>query len=79
MTSEETLVYMLQLSHDCVQAKIDFVSCRNQALTRKPELYHHYGFMGEEFRNYFTWTRKLATPEEVAAIHEYYSQNLAQG
>lgn len=79
MTPNESLVYMLQLAHECVQAKVSFVACRNQALKMKPELYQNYGFMGEEFRNYFTWTRKLATPEEVAAMHEYYSQNLAQG
>jgi len=78
MTDTEALVYMLQLAHECAQNNVGYLACRNGALRVKPELYHHYGFMRAEFRDYYTWTRKLATPDQAAAISEYYAQFLAQ-
>ena len=77
MTQEESLVYMLQLAHDCVQARIDYVACRNRALRSKSELWGNHAFMGQEFHEYYIWTSKIATPEQVAAIHERYAQQIS--
>lgn len=73
MNNIEALVYMLQLANDCTHAKKDFVSCRNEALLDKPEMWHHYGFMHDEFQNYYTWTSQIVDdPIEIERIHAYY-------
>jgi hypothetical protein len=77
MTQTEALVYMLQLASDCNHAKKDFVTCRNEALIAKPELWKHYGFLHGEFENYYSWTSRILDPEEVERIQAYYNQ-LAQ-
>jgi hypothetical protein len=66
---------MLQLASDCNHAKKDFITCRNEALMEKPELWKHYGFMHDEFKNYYTWTSRIVDdPAEIERIHNYYDR-----